>query len=403
MNRSLLVARRPAGSFALLLFLAACSGGGTTSIPRPPPASSAAGSAMTEPQSDAVMRPVPLYTPGVNDLLYVSNQGSNSITVYKHNAGGNAAPLKIIAGSKTLLKNPGHISEDAQGNLYVANSYSSDDFYDYDSNAAVLVFAHGANGNVAPIRRIAGSKTGIQHITALTVDLVTGKLFVSSGHPTYSSDAPYYPSSNILRFAPGVTGNVAPFAIGTDNYNELDNQLANDSTGTYLLEQSYNANYPDQGWQYGIKIVGKQYANGAALSNPYGISVFCADPQGPGPFPCGGSIAGVADDPTTKTYLTNATGSTFGVQGIQRFSETSIQNSFDGQGGPLVPLSTITSPDTIGCGYLALGYLRNIYAVCSSNTIQVFSHDSSGDVPALRTIRGSATKLDQPFGIYEGQ
>ena len=71
-------------------------------------------------------------------------------------------------------------------------------------------------------------------------------------------------------------------------------------------------------------------------------------------------------------------------------------------------LSAITS-DTCG-GQLALGYLRNIYVIhskvsrgCPTDGVYAYTHDSAGSVPPLRVVSGPATKLDNPYGIYEGQ
>jgi hypothetical protein len=67
------------------------------------------------------------------------------------------------------------------------------------------------------------------------------------------------------------------------------------------------------------------------------------------------------------------------------------------------PISVITSAQ--GCGQLALGYLRNIYAVCGSS-IKIFTHDASGNVPSAsgaQRFSGSITKLNHPFGTCEGK
>jgi hypothetical protein len=74
----------------------------------------------TERQAESIGQPQPLYTSNPADLLYVGNTGNNSITVARHDVHGNAAPLRIIVGPKTGIKNLGQLSEDAQGNLYVA-------------------------------------------------------------------------------------------------------------------------------------------------------------------------------------------------------------------------------------------------------------------------------------------
>jgi hypothetical protein len=138
--------------------------------------------------------------------LYVGNRGNNSITVYSQNANGNAAPIRTIAGPNTQLNfhvgvgRTGQISQDAAGNLWVANG-----------TASILIFAHGASGNVAPIGILGGPLTGIVYATALTVDKVTGKIFVFNENGETGQ-------SQLLRFPPGAVGNVAPFAATSGVY-----------------------------------------------------------------------------------------------------------------------------------------------------------------------------------------
>jgi hypothetical protein len=367
-----------ASAFAALL--AGCSGGGTA-----PPISS-----QTSPlasATNAIESTAKTYTaavPANNDLLYVSNSGTNTITVYKHDQQANTAPIAVIGGSKTGITSPGQLSEDAAGNLYVAIGRGS------TAPASVLVFAHGANGNVAPIRRIAGPATELGYdIGGLTVDQSTGKIFV------FDTDAPTYANGGyLLRFPPNANGNQAPFAHGYAG--PLAVQLASDSTGSNIID----AHTFDccTFWVTGVRTFQKQFA---ANTGPTVVSDILAL-----------GVNGVADDPTTKTYLVTVTGSdTTGPSGIMRFAEgTNGYGIFSNQPASFTPpvVSTITS-DTCG-GNLALGYLRNIYVVhnkatggCPTDAVYVYNHDSSGNATPLRVLSGSATRLSSPVGIYEGK
>jgi hypothetical protein len=280
------------------------------------------------------------------------------------------APVRVIAGSKTEITHPGELSEDAKGDLYVANGSS------------LLVFAHAANGNVAPIRKLWGSRTKIHAIEAMTVDQTTGKIFVFD-EPKASDDG----ESTLLRFAPAATGDEAPYAASLNDFPPAI-ELANDSTGKNIIEA--NGVPCCESAIAGVLTAQKQFAYGTDPSVPYGINAFTS--------------AGVADDPTTKTYLAPVGYPGLPRAGIYRLAENT-DGAFSLSGGPgtITPavVSVITSATS--CGQLALGYLRNIYAVCGTNAVYVYAHDAKGDVAPIRILHGSATKLDSPYGIYEGQ
>jgi hypothetical protein len=351
------------------LFLAACSGGGST-LP------SSASTALTQAQS--VVRSPESVAPS-NDLLYVGNLGNNSITVYHHDQQSNTGPIRTIAGSKTGINAPGELSEDAAGNLYVANGSP----WRLSSNPAILVFAPAASGNVAPIRRLGGPLTGIHNVTAMTVDQHTGKLFV------VDSNACGFTCSTLLRFAPNAAGNSAPLALGGSGGLPAI-AVASDSTGNNLIYA--DATVCCSSPFIDLQTFPKQFPNNASLSSVATIGGFEA--------------AGVADDPSTKTYLASG-------GGITRLAENTVgytSNNYGGLPASLKPpiLSVITS-DTCG-GQLALGYLRNIYVVhsvkiggCAADAVYVYTHDAAGRAAPLRVLSGKATNLNEPYGIYEGR
>jgi hypothetical protein len=98
-----------------------------------------------------------------------------------------------IGGSNTGLVAPGAVAVDASLNVYVFDT----------TTATISEFAAGAHGNVAPIRTISGSNTGLSggngFSFGLAVSKASGKIFVSN------------PGSNaILGFAATASGNVAP-------------------------------------------------------------------------------------------------------------------------------------------------------------------------------------------------
>jgi hypothetical protein len=352
--------------------LSGCGGGsGSSNLPAPATANAPlaqATSSVSEAQSDIHYPAQATPVSASADMLYVGNVGNNSITVYHHDAQGNASPVRVIAGSKTGITLPGQLSEDAAGNLYVANQPSS-----------ILIFAPLAKGNVAPIRVIAGPLTGLHRVEAMTVDQTTGKIFVVD---TIAQNPGLSGTSELLRFAPNASGNTAPFARSATNSIPVPRQITSDSTGNYLIESHIGGVSSSYNLGFGVTTVPKQFYSGATLATIYDTDYYPS--------------FGIVDDPTTKTYLAA------GNSGINRFAEDTVgvgQNQY----GPATFKPAMVSTIATGfCGQLALGYLRNIYAVCG-NAIDVYTHDASGNVAPLRVLSGSATGLNQPYGIYEGK
>jgi sugar lactone lactonase YvrE len=161
--------------------------------------------------------------------IYVANQAlsgaPSSVNVYAPGANGDVAPIRRIAGNNPGLTDPTAVALDPSGNLYVANKYGS----------TVKVFAPGANGNARPIQTITGGKTRINLPTGIALD-AAGNIYVSE-----------YRVSEMTVFPPGATGNVAPLwriygtasllrkphGIGLDAANRL--YIANSKTESVLI------------------------------------------------------------------------------------------------------------------------------------------------------------------------
>jgi len=315
-----------------------------------------------------------------SNSLYVANAGNNSITIYQHDASGDTAPLRVISGGKTGLDKPGELSEDSEGNLYVANS------------AEILVFAHDADGDVAPIRKISGSKTNLHLVDAVTVDRSSGDVYAVDTPPDMEGE------SAVLRFEHGANGDVAPLA-STTPYIGPATEMVSDSSGKNLIE-SYFASCCEAANQ-GITTFAKSFKNGGYATELYDISAFIP-------------ASGVADDPTTHTYL--VTGETSdpgpdGVPGLYRFAEDTSGN-FPIYGMPRKlnhPIVSIVTSETCGTQLaVAPGPTPNTYVAhskangCPEDAVYVYTNEASGDAKPLRVLEGSATRLDRPSGIYEG-
>jgi 6-phosphogluconolactonase (cycloisomerase 2 family) len=134
----------------------------------------------------------------VNNEIFVTNEGHikgsplvpPSITVYSRTASGNVAPLRTVTGSSTGLNVPKHISVDTTNNeMAVANG----------GGDSITVYTRAANGNVAPLRTITGSLTGLNHPTGVSIDAVNNEIAVTN-----------WGNHTVTVFSRTANGNVAP-------------------------------------------------------------------------------------------------------------------------------------------------------------------------------------------------
>jgi hypothetical protein len=140
-----------------------------------------------------------------NNLLYVANSKTATIDIFP---AGSSTMQAQIGGSNTGLVAPGTVAVDAARNVYVFDTQT----------ATISEFAAGAHGNVAPIRTIAGSNTGLGggngFSFGIAVSKTSGEIFVSN------------PGSNaILGFAANATGNSAPIQTITGSSTRLSDPL----------------------------------------------------------------------------------------------------------------------------------------------------------------------------------
>jgi sugar lactone lactonase YvrE len=133
--------------------------------------------------------------------IYVVN--STSITEYAAGSNGNVKPSHVISGPRTGLDSPNGIAVDARNNIYVMNSPSSS-----GGTPAVTVYAAGAHGNVAPIQTIAGPSTKLIYPLGIAVDSTDAIYVTSCAAPSRCGIGTS--EGALLVFAPGANGNVAP-------------------------------------------------------------------------------------------------------------------------------------------------------------------------------------------------
>jgi hypothetical protein len=166
--------------------------------------------------------------------IYVLRGVQPNASILEFGAGGTGksrSPTATIAGSRTGLTNPVSIALDSQDNIYVVNRV------DQAANAQILEFAAGADGNVAPVRTIAGDQTGLYAPTAVAVDPKGTTYVANDGNQAIldngtlsgtvpSSVSAYAASSNgnakpALTIAGGATGIILPGALMFDGDGDL--------------------------------------------------------------------------------------------------------------------------------------------------------------------------------------
>lgn len=103
----------------------------------------------------------------IHDEIVVPSPFAEALLVYRGDAAGNQAPVRIIQGPKTLL------GEDA-----VAIDPVNNEIYAARENA-VLVFPRNATGDVAPIRIVRGPKTQIRNALRMAIDPINNLLVVA--------------------------------------------------------------------------------------------------------------------------------------------------------------------------------------------------------------------------------
>jgi hypothetical protein len=127
-----------------------------------------------------------------------------SIEIFAADASGPATPLRTIRGAKAGLTLPTALAVDASGNLYVTISSLPSDPRAAVGNGGlvdrILVFGPTANGNVAPLRAIAGTSTGLTDPLNLALG-ADGNLYVAN--QTMSG-------YDVLVFPASGSGNIAP-------------------------------------------------------------------------------------------------------------------------------------------------------------------------------------------------
>ena len=133
----------------------------------------------------------------------VSGSETDSVAVFAAGSSGNVAPTRFIQCSRTELAEPIQVALDSSLNMYVVNHVGENHV-----GESVTVYAAGANGNVAPIRRITGDRTKLNYPFGVAV-AGDGDVYVANTFTLKFQEAPKNRGS-VTVYAAGADGNKAP-------------------------------------------------------------------------------------------------------------------------------------------------------------------------------------------------
>jgi hypothetical protein len=246
--------------------------------------------------------------------IYVANYSSASVTAYAKGSDGNVAPLQTIVGSNTGLVSPEGIALDANSSIYVADSQGGPFTF-----GSVTVYAAGANGNVAPIRTISGSNTGLNNPEGLVLD-AGRELYVASfiGGPRGRG--------SVTVYSPDANGNVTPIRTINGNHTGLYGPvgIALDKRGDIYIVNYGNQHSPGPG-----KVT--VYAAGAN-GDVAPINIISGSNTG-----LIGSL-GIALDDRRDIFVANQIGGSSGLGSVTVYAANASGN--------VAPIRTISGPST---------------------------------------------------------
>ena len=129
-------------------------------------------------------------SPVVEDGAEVGESRPPSIRIFPAGAKGDVAPLRVIEGSRTGLDWPMGVAYDSRHDTIVVANNGDD---------SVLIYGRASHGDIAPVRVIRGDRTGMNRPIGVAVDAQKGEIWVSN-----------WGDHSALAFDSAGQGNIAP-------------------------------------------------------------------------------------------------------------------------------------------------------------------------------------------------
>lgn len=168
----------------------------------------------------------------IHDELLVTNPFANAVLVYRGEASGEEAPIRVIQGPKTQITgNSDRLDVDPVHNEIYLPLFNR-----------IVVLPREGRGNIPPLRVIQGENTTLKSATSVAVDPVHHVMAIGTtgtsvppeehyGDPSY----PIYPKGTIVTFNRTDNGNVKPRTV-----------IGGDKTGIVRILQLQV--YSPKGW-----------------------------------------------------------------------------------------------------------------------------------------------------------
>jgi hypothetical protein len=154
------------------------------------------------------------WDPAVDDVhheLGIADLEGKSALVFAIDANGNVPPLRVIKGRNTGFYRPAALTIDPENNLIIVSTTTPYGRNSWQKDAGLFIFSRTANGNVKPLRVIAGPRTGIN--SAWHLATYHGKIYVAVSNTHYLP--PYLTNGYAPR--PGVKDcPTSPFLVSDD-------------------------------------------------------------------------------------------------------------------------------------------------------------------------------------------
>jgi DNA-binding beta-propeller fold protein YncE len=293
--------------------------------------------------------------------MFITNAFSNSVTVYRRTATGNAAPKRSLVGAATGLNSPSGVVVDEVNNELIVTNLSSP--------YSVTVYPRLAMGNTAPLRTITGAATGLNVPRSVAVDPVNNEIIVVNRQAfsvTVYSRTANGDAAPVRTISGGLTQLSNPWGVALDLVN---NEILVANNGNSLTVYARTANGD-------VAPVRKIFGADTTFNGgPIGISV---------------------DTTNNELAVTNPFANMVFQPGVLIFGRTA-----DGNTAPtrsIIGAATgLVTPNAV-----VIDSVNNELLVPNAgiNSVTVYGRTQTGNVAPARTLSGAATLLSSPQGLY---